>query len=391
MPNGGGDPYDWIGFDPRGVGSSEPSLSCDPDYFPFNRPDYVPVKRSDEKFWLKKSAGYAKACKQVGKDLVAKGSLLNHLKTTDTVNDMESIRKAFKQKQINYYGFSYGTTIGQTYATLHPNRVRRAVFDGVTDPSREHLPVEPRPGRRLREDREHLLHLGGQVRQRLPPRAPPARRSRKVWDKMLDKSRATPFDGKIGPDEWTDAFLGAGYYVYGWEDTADAFAAAVNGNYGPVEELYTDANGAPGPGSDNGFAVYLGTQCTDEPWPSSYAKIRRDNFRIYAKAPFETWANAWFNGPCKDWAGKAAKKKTVDRRVQGRPDPADRGDLRRGDAVPRRAGGAQALPEVGADRGRQRQHPRGLAVRASPAPTTGSPTTCSTARSTSGSGATSPT
>ena len=52
VPNGGGDPYDWIGFDPRGVGSSQPSLACDPNYFPPNRPDYVPTKSSDEQFWL---------------------------------------------------------------------------------------------------------------------------------------------------------------------------------------------------------------------------------------------------------------------------------------------------------------------------------------------------
>src|SRR6478609_2395191 len=42
VPNGGGDPYDWIGFDPRGVGRSVPSLTCDDDYFAPGRPPYVP-------------------------------------------------------------------------------------------------------------------------------------------------------------------------------------------------------------------------------------------------------------------------------------------------------------------------------------------------------------
>lgn len=309
VPNGGGNPYDWIGFDPRGVGSSEPSLSCDGNYFPFNRPDYVPYTKTLEKFWLKKSKGYAKKCKRVGKNLVAKGSLLNHLKTTDNVNDMESIRKAFKQKQINYYGFSYGTTIGQTYATLHPKRVRRMVMDGVTNPARSIYKSNLDQDVAF-EKTENIFFTWVAKYDNIYHLGTTGKKVRKVWTKMLDKSRQAPFDGKVGPDEWTDAFLGAGYYVYGWEETAAAFVAAVNGDYGPVEQLYIDANGAPGPGSDNGFAIYLGTQCTDEPWPSSYRKIRRDNYRIYAKAPFETWANAWFNGPCKDWAGKAAKKKT---------------------------------------------------------------------------------
>ena len=42
VPNGGGDAYDWIGFDPRGVGSSKPALTCDPDYFAGPAPLYEP-------------------------------------------------------------------------------------------------------------------------------------------------------------------------------------------------------------------------------------------------------------------------------------------------------------------------------------------------------------
>ena len=41
---------------------------------------------------------------------------------------MESIRIALGQQQINYYGFSYGTYLGQVYATLYPTHLRRAVL-----------------------------------------------------------------------------------------------------------------------------------------------------------------------------------------------------------------------------------------------------------------------
>ncbi len=37
--------YDWIGFDPRGVGSSLPALSCDPNYFSGDRESYDPTTR----------------------------------------------------------------------------------------------------------------------------------------------------------------------------------------------------------------------------------------------------------------------------------------------------------------------------------------------------------
>ena len=49
---------------------------------------------------------------------------------------MESLRHALGAEQINFYGFSYGTYLGQVYATLYPARVRRMVLDGNVDPRR---------------------------------------------------------------------------------------------------------------------------------------------------------------------------------------------------------------------------------------------------------------
>ena len=125
VPQGAGNAYDWIGFDPRGVGASVPSLSCIPDYDGYNRPPYVPVTRQIERAWLARSKAYAKACD------AHQHALLRHLKTVDSVRDMESIRKALGAPQINYYGFSYGTYLGQVYGTLYPNRFRRVVFDAA--------------------------------------------------------------------------------------------------------------------------------------------------------------------------------------------------------------------------------------------------------------------
>ena len=43
VPGDAGATYDWIGFDPRGVGASVPALSCDPDYSAGPRPPYDPA------------------------------------------------------------------------------------------------------------------------------------------------------------------------------------------------------------------------------------------------------------------------------------------------------------------------------------------------------------
>ena len=132
VPGNADDDYDWIGFDPRGVGASRPALSCDGQYFGYDRPSYVP---STSRGWRPPGCGSRAATPTTAPTADAR-RLLDHVKTTDTVNDMESLRKALHRGRINYYGFSYGTYLGQVYATLHPNRVRRFVLDGNVDPRR---------------------------------------------------------------------------------------------------------------------------------------------------------------------------------------------------------------------------------------------------------------
>jgi pimeloyl-ACP methyl ester carboxylesterase len=301
VPGDGDISYDWVGFDPRGVGDSKPALTCDPSFFGYDRPNYVPYKRSIEREWLRRSKNYAKACKNSDA-----APLLDHLKTTDNVADMESLRKALGQSQINYYGFSYGTELGQVYATLHPDRVRRFVFDGNVNPSQS--PYVANLGQDVAFQKtinvyfgwlakhDDVFHLGktqkavanGFYRERT----------------KLDR---TPAGGVIGPDELTDVILSAGYYVYDWVELGHAYADLVNkGDYAAIKDAYDGANPQT-PGSDNGNAIYLATTCTDAPWPKSWPKIRLDNWSTYLRAPFETWANAWFNGPCSFWPGKSGQ------------------------------------------------------------------------------------
>ncbi|MEV4345154.1 alpha/beta fold hydrolase [Actinoplanes sp. NPDC049596] len=305
VPGGAGDAYDWIGFDPRGVGSSRPALTCNSEYTGYNRPYYVPVTRSLEKAWLAKTEGYAEACDAAG------GPLLDHLKTTDSVADMESIRRALGAKQINYYGFSYGTYLGQVYATLHPDKVRRMVFDGNVDPRR--VWYDANLDQDVQFDKnmdvyfawvakyDAVYHLGAS-----------AKVVKAKYYAIQQQLRRAPAAGKIGPSEWNDIFVSAGYYVFGWTDVAEAFSAWAN-NKDPKGLL--DLYGVPGgPGADNSYAVYLAVQCTDAQWPRDWTKWRRDNWRLHARYPFITWNNAWFNAPCRDWGAKAGKPVRVDGR-----------------------------------------------------------------------------
>ena len=55
--------------------------------------------------------------------------------TASAAKDMDAVRQALGEDQINYLGFSYGTELGTAYLQRFPNRVRAMVLDGAIDPT----------------------------------------------------------------------------------------------------------------------------------------------------------------------------------------------------------------------------------------------------------------
>jgi pimeloyl-ACP methyl ester carboxylesterase len=264
VPRGVGAAYDWIGFDPRGVGASKPALSCDHGYTGYDRPAYVPSRPGIETAWLARAKGYADACAKSG------GALLDHLKTLDTVRDMESIRLALGATKINFYGFSYGTYLGQVYATMHPDRVRRMVLDGNVDPTR--VWYASNLDQDLAFDRNIRIYFG--------------------WIAKNDRFYHLGRTGRA---------VQRRYY---------AEQARLTGHPAGLKTLY-DTENPQDKDADNGYAIYLGVQCTDVQWPLNWAKWQQDSWRVHRRAPFETWGNAWYNAPCRNWAGRTGIPVTV--------------------------------------------------------------------------------
>jgi pimeloyl-ACP methyl ester carboxylesterase len=54
--------------------------------------------------------------------------------TENSARDLEQVRKALGYTQVNIWGGSYGTRLGQAYARLFPTAVRAMVLDGVAAP-----------------------------------------------------------------------------------------------------------------------------------------------------------------------------------------------------------------------------------------------------------------
>ncbi|TWP49389.1 alpha/beta hydrolase [Lentzea tibetensis] len=116
--------FDLVGFDPRGVGASEPRVQCLTDAERDEqrlRPKDVGADETEAQ-----NKDYVKKCtERTGVDVLA------NVGTRDVVRDVDVLRAALGDQKLSYLGYSYGTRIGTLYAETFPKNVRAMVLDGA--------------------------------------------------------------------------------------------------------------------------------------------------------------------------------------------------------------------------------------------------------------------
>jgi pimeloyl-ACP methyl ester carboxylesterase len=118
--------YDVIGYDSRGIGESNP-ITCDstgltvPTAYPTNEQEFQQIVQFNRV--------YSERCRKLT------GPVFDHLDTVSNARDMDALRIALGERKLNFYGASYGTMLGQTYAMLYPSRVNHWVLDSNMDHS----------------------------------------------------------------------------------------------------------------------------------------------------------------------------------------------------------------------------------------------------------------
>ena len=273
--------YDVVGFDPRGTGSSDP-VDClgDDQLDRYIASDPAPDTAAERQEY----AGWVQA---IGRGCPARsGPLAAHVSTVEAARDMDVLRSALGERKLDYFGASYGTKLGATYAELFPRQVGRFVLDGAVDLSigpRE-LGLEQAAGfetalRAYVEDcveNDDPCFLGDSVDEGLA-----------TISDLLDQIDQDPLPTSLGRDlEVGNAFYGvvAPLYVRDyWYLLSQALQQAMDGDGTTLLRL-SDLYSSRGPDgyTDNSAEAIYAINCLDDPWaisprqvPSQYADFER--------------------------------------------------------------------------------------------------------------------
>ncbi len=130
--------FDVIGFDPRGVGVSEPAIDCADD-------EEIDAERAD--LDLDTSPDGVAQTEAEHRDLARRclerngEELLANVGTRDVARDLRLAHQVVGDEKLSYVGYSYGTAIGAEFAEQFPSDVRALVLDGAVDPALGPVPA----------------------------------------------------------------------------------------------------------------------------------------------------------------------------------------------------------------------------------------------------------
>lgn len=259
------DAYDIVGFDPRGTGHSAP-VDCLSDG---ELDDYV--AQDPDPDTADEAATYADWVEAFGAGCADRsGDVAAHVTTIEAARDMDVLRAALGEARLDYFGASYGTRLGATYADLFPDRVGRFVLDGAVDVSLS--------------SRELSLQQAGGFETALRAYVGDCVDAGDcVLGDSLDEGLATvrqlldDVDAQPLPTSDGDRVLAVGNAFYGvvlplyvrdyWPYLTEAITAALDGDGSMLLSFSDLYNSREGDGyTDNSSEAIYAINCLDDPW-----------------------------------------------------------------------------------------------------------------------------
>ncbi len=117
---------DVIILDQRGMGFSEPALTC-PEVNALQTQDTIPLIATANQQTVE-------AALHCFDRLVDEGVNMKAFNTVESAADVADIAKALGYDKINIYGGSYGSTLAMTVMRHHPEIIRSVMLQGITPP-----------------------------------------------------------------------------------------------------------------------------------------------------------------------------------------------------------------------------------------------------------------
>ena len=225
------DRFDFVSFDPRGVGDSSPVVCHD------NLQDLVAADPDPdtEAEWQE-----AKAESKEFADNCAKkyGAVLPHLGTKNVARDMDAIRVALGEEKLNYVGYSYGTSLGAVYADMFPGRIRAMVLDGGTNLSLDFAEVNLTQMIGFERAFQAYLDNCKEKSCALAKNGDP----RTAVEAIIARAELKPIPSKdadrpAGPGEVQLGIISAMYSTFSWNSLTQALVAAQGGDGSGLVDL----------------------------------------------------------------------------------------------------------------------------------------------------------
>ncbi|BBZ43551.1 carboxylesterase B [Mycobacterium parmense] len=279
--------FDLVGFDPRGVGHSTPSLRCrtDAEFDAYRREpmvDYSPAGVAHIESLYRQLA--QQCVNRMGTPFLA------NVGTASAARDMDAVRAALGENQINYLGYSYGTELGTVYLEHFGNHVRTMVLDGAIDPT-----VDP-----VRENIEQMAGFQTAFNDYAAdcarsPGCPlgtnPAQfvaRYHALVDPLVTRPGRTSDPRGLSYADATTGTINALYTPQHWKYLTSGLLGLQRGtDAGDLLALADDYDGRDRNGHyDNDQDAFNAIRCVDAPTPTDSASWVAADQRIRQAAPF---------------------------------------------------------------------------------------------------------
>jgi len=301
------DHFDIIAWDPRGTGESTPSVDCVDTFDEYFALDSPPETSEEKQALIDASQAFNDKCVENS------GTILPYISTQASAQDINSLRLALGEEKVSYFGFSYGSELGTTWATMFPETVRAIVVDGAVDPNASSIEEGMNQAKGFEGQLSTFLkqcsakttcefHNGGKAEA--------------AFDKLVLDIDAEPLEVSKERTPVTQGVLftavaQAMYSDYYWPQLSEALSAAQKGDGSGILQLYDDYYQRKGDGTyGNELEAFLAISCLDDPGASSVEDVDSHIEDFITAAP-RLGGNFAYGYSCALWPVKQAAKVTI--------------------------------------------------------------------------------